>query len=87
MAKYMVDYCCASTGYGWSREFDTIDEFEDLVNEVRQDRTRGIRVWDNQLKDFIFWKDCGTFTAYKDMLSDILRDLRTTTRRCKRKVV
>lgn len=87
MAKYSVDYCCGSTGYGWSKDFDTIDEVESFVDEHRNVCSAVIRVYDNQINQTIFWKRCGTFKPCVDFLDDFLRDLRTTTRKCKVKGV
>ena len=67
MKKYTVYYASAPTGYGWTREFDRIDEFEDIVDDARRDCTQSVSVRDNEI----------------DMLSGIERDLRTTTRKRK----
>lgn len=52
--KYVVNYCSGSTGYGWSKEYDRLDEFEDFVNEKRRDYTARVTVWDDSVKGFIF---------------------------------
>ena len=78
--KYSVDYVSCPTGYGWSKEYDRIDEFEGFIKEVRHDRTKEVWVYDNELHDFIFIKRGGTYEIEKDMLAGSFRDLRTTTR-------
>ena len=83
MKKYIVDYVSAPTGFGWTREFDRIDEFEDIVNDARKDRTRAVSVWDNELQEQIFVKRGMTYNCEVDMLSGVERDLRTTTRKRK----
>ena len=83
MKKYTVDYACATTGYGWTREFDRIDEFEDIVNKSRKNCSYAVSVRDNELQKFIFIKRCMTYKIEVDILSGIERDLRTTTRKRK----
>lgn len=84
MRKYSVAYA-SSTGFGWEREYDRIDEFEDFVDEIRNEYTARLTVWDNQIKQFLFWKNCLTYNCKIDMLHSCDRDLRTLDR--KRKVV
>lgn len=81
--KYVLDYAQGSTGYGWQKEYDTIDEFEWFVDEMRHEYTASVQVWDNELQKFIYWKDVLTYKPRIDMLHDLFRDMRTTTRRCK----
>lgn len=83
MKKYTVSYTSAPTGYGWTREFDRIDEFEDIVNAARRDCTRSVSVRDNELEKEIFFKRVMTYKIEVDMLSGNERDLRTTTRKRK----
>ena len=81
--KYIVNYCSGSTGYGWKKEYDRLDQFEDFVNEIRHNYTAYITVWDDELKEHIFWKDCLTYEPRIDMLRAICRDMRTKTRKVK----
>jgi predicted RNA-binding protein with PIN domain len=81
--KYTVDYCHGNTGYGWSKEFDRLDEFEDFINDCRRDYGAKVRVWDNTLQKVIFQKGC-SWNPSVDMLQDISRDMRTTDRKAKR---
>lgn len=83
MKKYSVTYTSGATGYGWHEEYDRVEEFESFVNEIRHDYTARLTVWDNELEDFIFWKDCLTYTCKIDMLHSYNRDLRTKTRKAK----
>lgn len=82
MAKYIVTYSSAASGYGWKKEYDRLDEFEDFINESRRDAMAYIKVYDTELNRFIFWKEYG-FKPYIDMLADANRDMRTTTRKAK----
>lgn len=80
MKKYNLSYTSGATGYGWQQEFDTINEFEDFINEKREDISAKITVWDNEKNIFIYWKDCLIFKPRIDMLHDVFRDMRTETR-------
>lgn len=77
--KYSVDYSSCSTGFGWSKEYDLIDEFDGFIKEIRHNRTAEVWVYDHEYGDFIFIKRGGTYDIQKDMLGSF-RDLRTTTR-------
>lgn len=81
--KYSVDYCSGATGYGWTQEFDRLDEFEDFINELRHESTAAVWVYDYQLGCFIFIKRTLTFEPEVDMLRSAVRDMRTTTRTVK----
>ena len=81
--KYSVDYCSGATGYGWTQEYDRLDEFEDFIDHLRHEVTAAVWVYDYQLGDFIFIKRTLTFEPEKDMLHDTFRDMRTKTRRWK----
>lgn len=83
MAKYTVDYTSGATGYGWTREYDCLDEFEYFINEKRNDYTAKVTVWDNELQCFIFWKRALSWNCETDMLKSTDRDCRTTTRKRK----
>ncbi len=80
MKKYTVDYCSGATGFGWSQEYDRLDEFEGFINEMRTDFTARVIVYDNYLQDFIFWKNCLTYHPDIDLLHSGQRDMRTKTR-------
>ena len=79
--KYTVDYCSGATGYGWSQEYDRLDEFESFIDEMRHEYTACVSVWDNQLNDFIFYKRTLCFEPHIDMLKAFDRDLRTKDRK------
>lgn len=81
--KYLLSYTSGSTGYGWEMEHDRIDEFEGFVDEMRYVYTARVTVWDNDLKDFIFWKDCLSYKPETDLLHAWGRDMRTKTRKWK----
>lgn len=79
MAKYTVIYTSAATGYGWRKEHERLEDFEDFVNEKRTDAMAYVTVWDNELVKCIFRKGYG-FKPEIDMLKNPQRDMRTTTR-------
>ena len=81
--KYTVDYASGATGYGWSKEYEKLEDFEDFIKEMRNEYTAAVRVWDSELEDFIFWKDVLTWDCEIDMLKDFQRDFRTATRKKK----
>lgn len=78
--KYIVDYCSGATGYGWKQEFDRLDEFASFVDHLRSDVTARVVVWDESIKDFIFWKNCLEWKPEIDKLRDMNRDRRTRTK-------
>lgn len=78
--KYTIYYHCITTGYGWRRDHSTLEEFEDFINEHRNERTTNLEVWDNTLCRRIFYKQGGNSEPVVDMLSNIMRDMRTRTR-------
>ena len=80
--KYIVDYCSGSSGYGWSKEYDRLDEFEDFINECRNNYSAKIMVFDTTLNKVIFQKGC-SWKPTVDMLHDIVRDMRTSDRKLK----
>lgn len=80
--KYIIDYCSGSSGYGWTKKYDRLDEFEDFINECRQSYSAKVRVFDTTLNKVIFQKGC-SWTPSVDMLHDIHRDMRTTDRKMK----
>lgn len=81
--KYIVEYCSGATGYGWRCQHDRLDEFEGFIDQMRREYTASVTVWDNEIEDFIFWKDVLTFDTRIDMLHDMNRDMRTKTRKYK----
>lgn len=79
--KYTVDYYSGATGYGWSREYDRLDEFESFINQMRHEVTACVSVWDNYLQDFIFYKRALCYEPETDLLRSTNRDLRTKDRK------
>ena len=86
MKKYRVIYTSGATGFGWDREFDRISEFEHIIRELGREYTAAIKVWDNDIQGFIYWKDCLTYKCDVDMLRSYDRDLRTRDRKSKKAV-
>lgn len=80
MKKYFVSYCSGATGYGWENEFDKLSDFEYLVDNIRKEYTQSLIVYDNELHDFIFWKDVLTYKPNIDKLHSFKRDMRTKNR-------
>lgn len=85
--KYVVNYCSGSTGYGWQKEYDRLDEFEDFVDSIRHEYTASLWVWDESVQSFIFWKDCLEYKPRVDKLIDPFQDRRTTSKKSKREEV
>lgn len=81
--KYSVSYTSGATGFGWNKEYDRLEDFEDFINEKRKDYTAMVTVFDNTLNDFIFWKNTLTYNIKTDMLHNFSRDMRTITRKRK----
>ena len=44
--KYSVSYSCCSTGYGWRKEYDRIEEFDDFIKDARHERSYEVWVYD-----------------------------------------
>ena len=63
------------------KKYDRLDEFEYFVNEMRNDCAARITVWDEELQDFVFWKDAFKWNCRIDSLKGVERDCRTTTRK------
>ena len=80
--KYIVDYASSNTGYGWTREYDRLEEFEGFIKESRHERYVLITVFDTTLDKFVYWRR-NSLEPDVDMLSDLFRDMRTTTRKRK----
>lgn len=80
--KYIVDYCSGSSGFGWTKEYDRLAEFEGFINECRHNYSAKIWVFDTALNKVIFQKGC-SWKPEVDMLHDIIRDMRTTNRKMK----
>ena len=78
--KYSVSYTSGATGFGWKMEFDTLAEFEDIVDGYRKDYSAMFTVYDYTLHDFVFYKKCLSYKPDIDKLHDWRRDMRTKTR-------
>lgn len=78
MAKYFVSYASGATGYGWEREYDRLEEFEYFINEIS--RTDFVSVYDYELHDFVYRKDCLDDKPTIDLLHKPLRDFSFKTR-------
>lgn len=81
--KYTIWYTSGATGYGWKDECDRLDEFESFIDEMRNDYTAAVHVYDKTLDDFIFWKDALCYKPDIDMLHSPNRDMRTKNRQWK----
>lgn len=77
--KYEIDYCSGATCFGWEDACDTIEEVEHIIEEIRNTYNAMVTVFDNNLKDFIFYKRVLSEPEI-DMIHNYKRDLRTTTR-------
>ena len=77
--KYEIRYCSGATCFGWEDACDTIEEVENMIFEIRNTYNAMVTVWDNNLKNFIFFKRVLS-EPDTDMIHNYKRDLRTTTR-------
>lgn len=84
MKKYKVSWNASPNAFGMEHqsEFDTIDQVMYEIEEHMSSRYSAIRVFDNKLDDFVFWKDCME-APYINLLKpeNHFRDLRTTDRK------
>lgn len=80
MKKYTVEYISGATGYGWEEDYDRLDQFEDFIDEMRNEYTAKVTVYDNELPGFIFWKNVLTYDIDIDILTAPGRDMRTKNR-------
>lgn len=55
--KYTVSYLPTMNEKGWDKDFDSMDEFDFFVHDVKQ-KPSGILVLDNAAGQIIFWKRC-----------------------------
>lgn len=81
MKKYVLNYTSGATGFGWEEEHDTINQPQYYIDSKRNDRNAAVTLWDNELHDFVFWKDCLTAIPSIDLLHNYQRDLRTITKK------
>ena len=59
--KYIINYESGATGSGWSKKVDTIKEVTYIIEELKDNYSAHITVFDNSIQDFIFWKNCLTY--------------------------
>ena len=78
--KYSVTYISGVMGFGWVHDYDRIDEFQNFVDEIRNEYSACLTVWDNELECFIFWKYCLSTKCEFDILHAFDRNFRATTR-------
>ncbi len=78
-AKYEVVYVSGATGFGWTEYANNIKKVEWLLEGIATTHTAQVRVWDNELEDFIFYKRALS-SPEVDLIHNSRRDLRTKTR-------
>ena len=68
--RYSVSYTSGATGYGWEIQTDDIEEVRDIVNSESFGRnyTACVWVWDDVLRDHIFWKPVLTYKPEIDRM-------------------
>lgn len=68
--RYHISYTSGATGYGWNEETDSIEDVRHIVNSDSFGRhyTAFVSVWDEVIKDFIFYKRCLTYKAETDLV-------------------
>lgn len=55
--RYTVWYK-STTGYGWKRESNSLWDFTGLLKECRNGNYYiSVHIYDERVKDFVFWKD------------------------------
>ena len=77
--KYIID-CTGTNGYGRTEKAKTIQEVKYIIEGIEDKYYYKISVFDNQLNDFIYWKDILTSKAETDLINNLKSDLRTKTR-------
>jgi hypothetical protein len=76
--KYSVSYTNGASGYGWNKEYDRLNEFEDFITTVS--RTSYVCVYDNEIDEIIYEKDVLDDKPSIDFLHAPLRDFRFKSR-------
>ena len=58
MGRFHIYYCSGATGYGWEKETDSIREARGIAHsdDFGRNYTAEVSVWDEVIKDFIYWK-------------------------------
>lgn len=77
--KYTINYT-GSSCYGWTEKVNTIKEVKYILEGIEDKYYCKISVFDNQLNDFVYWKDILTSKAETDLINNLKSDLRTKTR-------
>ena len=54
--KYTVSFAPNMNELGWNRDFDTMDEFDYFIHDVKEKAPSAILVFDNTAGQIIFWK-------------------------------
>lgn len=76
--KYSVSYTNGASGYGWGREYEHLNEFEDFITTVS--RTSYVCVYDNEIDKIIYKKDVLNDEPSIDFLHAPRRDFRFKSR-------
>lgn len=83
MKKYNVIIINGCTGSQIEMDLDNIKQVEREIQEYKNDLSYTISVYDNEFKDFIYYKWCNEMMAEINIIMSRVRDLRTTTRKIK----
>lgn len=54
--KYTLGYMPNTFEIGWNKDFDSIEEFDFFVEDLRENA--GLLIFDNEAGKIIFWKRC-----------------------------
>lgn len=57
MARYKISYTSGATGYGWEEPVASRAEVKSTIKSLC-DYTAELWVWDEKVKDHIYWKRC-----------------------------
>lgn len=68
--RYHISYTSGATGYGWEQETDSLKEARGIAHSdsFGENYTAMVTIWDEELKDFIFWK---SVLCYKPDIDNI----------------
>ena len=73
---YGVEVVIGCTGGGFRYETNNLKEVEETISEYSRSKINQIRVWDEKIQDFIYWKKALDFTPIIDFLHTTKRDFR-----------
>lgn len=73
---YGVEVVIGCTGGGFRYETNNLKEVEETISEYSRNKINQIRVYDEKIQDFIYWKKALSCTPIIDLLHATKRDFR-----------